>query len=211
MELRGKALGPIQTNCYVLTDSTTKTALVIDPAADHPWLAETLAGYTVTHILLTHAHCDHIDGLDQLRRTTKAPVYLHAAEKDWLESPKLNGSLVVLGRPIQTAAPEHLMHHGDEIEFAGQKIKVLHTPGHTPGSVSFSLPGICFSGDALFNGSIGRTDLPGGDFNTLITSIREQLLTLPEDTRLFPGHGPATTVADEARSNPFLGAGSFRL
>jgi len=205
VELRGRSLGPFQTNCYILTHDDTKTALVIDPGEEDPWLDETLAGYTVTHILLTHGHCDHIGGVDALRCRTGAPVYIHEAEEDWLTDPKLNGSVIVMGRPIVSDPPDRLLKDGDEIQFAGHSIQVMHTPGHTPGGVSFLLPGLCFCGDTVFYRSIGRTDLPGGDFQTLIASIKDRILTLPGDTRLFPGHGPVTTVKDEARLNPFLG------
>lgn len=204
MELLGRPLGPIDTNCYVLRHEQSQTAVVIDPGAADPWLTEVLAGYTLTHILLTHGHFDHIGGVGALRAETGAPVYIHEAEREWLTNPKLNGSVVVMGRPIVTDPPDHLLQDGDEIKFAGLTFQVLHTPGHTPGGVSFLLPGGCFCGDTVFYRFIGRTDLPGGDFGTLITSIKERLLTLPGDTNLLPGHGPTTTVAEEARLNQFL-------
>lgn len=205
MKIHGRPLGPMQANCYILADPEAGTALVIDPGDDDPWLAETLGDLRVSRILLTHAHCDHIGGLDALRRRTGAPVYMHRAEAAWLGDPDLNLSAFIAGpEGIRTDPPEGLLDQGDRFEFNGREIRVLHTPGHSPGGIALLLADICFSGDTLFYRSVGRGDLPGGRMDVLLDSIREHLLTLPEETRVLPGHGPATTVGDERRFNPFL-------
>lgn len=202
----GHPLGPVQANCYVLRDEDRGRALVIDPGADDAWLRETIAGYTVEAILISHAHFDHIGGAAALQELTGAPILIHQAEAEWLTDPQLNGSarrLDVVGL-VTAPAPARFLEHGQQIAFADQRIEVRHTPGHSPGSVSFIFNNICICGDALFQGSIGRTDLPFSDHEQLLSSIREQLLSLPDETTVLPGHGPKTTIGNERRTNPFL-------
>ncbi|WP_018131961.1 MBL fold metallo-hydrolase [Effusibacillus pohliae] len=206
MHVQWFSLGAFQTNCYVLTDESTRTAIVIDPGYNPDIVLDAVDGYRVTHILLTHAHLDHIGGLRQLKEATGAPIYIHENEKEWLTDPMLNGSgrWPQLGGPITGPAADGFVAEGDTIPFAGRKLSVLFVPGHSPGSVAYLLQDQVFAGDTLFYGSIGRTDLPGGDFDTLINSIRSKLYTLPPNTVVYPGHGPETTIERERKSNPFV-------
>ena len=163
-------------------------------------------GINVTDIVLTHAHCDHIAGLDVLRRLLPAAkVTVHALEASWLNAPELNLS-AFLGETVSVAAAHATVKGGEELRLAGRKWKVLNLPGHSPGSIGLysAADEVILSGDALFAGSIGRTDFPNASFDTLAESIRTQLYTLPEDTKVLPGHGPATTIGKELRSNPFV-------
>ncbi|MEX2355446.1 MAG: MBL fold metallo-hydrolase [Thermaerobacterales bacterium] len=205
LQLYGRPLGPLQANCYILARESRCEALVIDPGADDPWLEETLKGYTLTHIVLTHAHYDHIGGLNSLRANTGAPVLIHEAEQEWLADPALN--LSVMGGEASAVVcdgPDQLLAAGDEISFAGHSLRVLHTPGHSPGGITLLVADICLSGDTLFYRSIGRTDLPGGDHGRLLRVMRRELLVLPDEVQVFPGHGPMTTIGDERKFNPFI-------
>lgn len=202
-------LGPVQTNCYIVAHEDGK-CLIIDPGAESGKIKALLEknNWEPLAVLLTHGHFDHIGAVDEVRDAYDVPVYVSELEKDWLGKPGLNGS----GKyPV---IPD--MRIGDADLLVGEKEKALtigpfqiqlfHTPGHSPGSITFGFrdAGFAVVGDTLFRGSIGRTDLVGGNHETLIASIRCSLLTLPAETRIFPGHGPATTPATEQRTNPFL-------
>lgn len=201
-------LGSIQTNCYIV-ENKEKTCLIFDPGGDGKKLLNLLnqRGLKPLAILLTHAHFDHIGAVDVVRDAFHIPVYLHKLEEKWLGEPGLNGSeYFSLIEPIKVKPAEQLLAHEGQMNVGDFIFEVFHTPGHSPGSVSyyFSSDGFVISGDALFQGSIGRTDLPGGNHAQLIKSIHNKLLTLPEDTYVLSGHGPATTIMDEMDSNPFL-------
>lgn len=204
--LASRALGPIGANCYVIGDPVTRLAAVIDPGAGDPWIHATVRqhGLKVQYILLTHSHGDHIMGIDSVHTWSRAPVAIHGAEAEMLADPMRNFS-ALMGQPTAVQA-DRLLKHGDTLALGELRIEVRHTPGHSPGGVSFYLPaqGLVFSGDALFAGSVGRTDIPGAEPEKLVPGIKAQLLTLPGETTVYPGHGPATTVADEAEYNPFL-------
>lgn len=199
-------LGPLPTNTYVVKDEKQQHAVVIDPAADSPQLLREIENFTVEAILLTHAHFDHIAGLNKIRELTGAPVYLHRAEHDWLTDPMKNGS----GRwpevtgPIVCDPADHAFHDEEILTFLQKEWRVMYTPGHSPGGVSLLMEGQVFSGDALFAQSIGRTDLPGGNYEQLIISIQDKLMTLPDEITVYPGHGPATTVGREKEANPYI-------
>jgi len=205
LQIESYALGMFQTNAYVLTNPSTGESIVIDPGMDPEILLDALTKKKVVAILLTHAHLDHIGGLNQVRALTKAPVYIHPLEQEWLTNPDLNGSSRWnLPQPIVCERAEYELTDGQILELAGLRIDVLHTPGHSPGSCSFVIGQICFGGDVLFSQSIGRTDLPGGDYETLMASIQDKLFELDDETIIYPGHGPKTTIDTEKTYNPFV-------
>lgn len=197
-------LGPLETNCYVVVNEETKEAVVVDPGDHSEALLAAITPYRVTHILLTHAHFDHIGGVEAVKAVTGARLLIHEREEEWLTRPELNGSAAWLESPITAPSPDALLKGGEQLMLLGQEVKVLYTPGHSPGHLSFHWGEFVVSGDALFAGSIGRTDLPGGDYATLMQSIKEKLLTLPKATILLPGHGPASSIEHELEWNPFL-------
>lgn len=201
-------LGPIQTNCYIVADEASGQAAVIDPAFDALLIARHLRenNLTLTHILLTHSHFDHVGGLAELTTLfPDVPVMIHEDAVDMLAYAAHQARL--FGLTVDTPSePDHRTQEGDQIKVGRITFDVLYTPGHAPGHISFYDPdeGVIFSGDVLFQGSIGRTDLPGGSMPLLLEVIEEKLLTLPDQTRVFSGHGPATTIGQERRTNPFL-------
>jgi glyoxylase-like metal-dependent hydrolase (beta-lactamase superfamily II) len=201
------ATGPLQCNCQILGDEDSNTALVVDPGDDIPEIEQLLErrGLRVVKILFTHAHFDHIGRAAELKRSTGAPTWLHKLEIPVLES--LDQQAAWIGvEPGEKVEIDHYYDQGDAVEFAGHELQVLFTPGHSPGSVSFYIPSLerLIAGDVLFRDSIGRTDLPGGNTQQLMDSIRDKVLTLPDETAVFPGHGPSTTIGRERRQNPFL-------
>lgn len=206
MIIRTLLVGLIQTNCYVIGDGTTREGAVIDPGGDpDPILAAIDAeGLTIRYILNTHAHFDHMAANEALCAATGAPLGLHPADSALLA---LGGGGKWFGfTSISSPDPTLELYDGQVLRLGELQMTVLHTPGHSPGHVAFYLPdeAALFSGDALFQRSIGRTDLPGGDPATLLDSIHDKLLTLPDETMVYPGHGPATTIGAERRHNPFL-------
>ncbi len=203
MEVYPFVVGPLETNAYVLTQNGK--AVVIDPGADDPFLCEFLEKHSlqVEQILLTHGHYDHIGGVKKLKKTTSAKLGIHALDHDMLLDPQKNLSLF-FGQPLQLCPPDYPLEDEMEIPFSSTVIRVLFTPGHTPGSVCFLWNDWLFSGDTLFCESIGRTDFPGGSLETLLNSIQKKFFTLPDDIRVYPGHGPETTIGHERKHNPFL-------
>ncbi|SDO89761.1 Glyoxylase, beta-lactamase superfamily II [Paenibacillus sp. yr247] len=199
-------LGPVSTNAYLLSDPETKKGIIIDPGMNPKSLIKKIADLDILAILLTHAHFDHIGGVDEIRKLKRCPVYIHDLEADWLTSPKKNGSArwPDLGALIETEPAEYALDEGQTLEFLGIKLKVFHTPGHSPGSVSFLYDKHLFSGDVLFKLSVGRTDLPGGDNNELLDSIQEKLFVLEDDVVVYPGHGAKTTIGFERDNNPYV-------
>lgn len=204
--IRRLPLGPIQTNCYIIRSG--QQALIIDPSEEPTKIIQALEQSSVKPlaILLTHAHFDHIGALQALVDRYQLPVYLHKAEVKWLQDPLLNGSGKYAELPdIQVDVQVTEVKEGT-IELGEFTFDVLETPGHSPGSVSYYFKEQRFvvSGDVLFQGSIGRTDLVGGNLQTLMQSITRKLVELPEETIVYSGHGPETTIGDEMDSNPFL-------
>jgi hydroxyacylglutathione hydrolase len=204
-------VGPLACNCYVVGDSHTKEAIVIDPGDDADVIAEALArrGVHVKAIVATHAHFDHVVAAERLRELTGAPFYLHDLDAPLLDWMQASGRLflgIELPPPpeVDRAAPE-----GELLRAGGVTLEVLHTPGHSPGSISLIGEDVIFSGDTLFAGSIGRTDLPGGDTVTLLNAVKQKLFPLGDDLPVYPGHGPATTLGEERLSNPFVGERGF--
>lgn len=201
-------LGPLQTNAYLLSNAN-KECIIFDPGGEGQKLISTIEKQQLkpTAILLTHAHFDHIGAVEDVRNKWRIPVYIHEKEKDWLTNPSLNGSQLFLsGQTITTEAADQLIKTEGQLTIGSFTFHVFHTPGHSPGSLSFYLSEIdvVFSGDALFAGSIGRTDLPGGNHDELLKSIHDKLLTLSEETMVLSGHGFETTIGTEMDSNPFL-------
>jgi glyoxylase-like metal-dependent hydrolase (beta-lactamase superfamily II) len=200
------ALGPAQTNCYLVGVEPSCEAVVIDPG----WEADAIlaearsADLTIKAILLTHGHFDHIGAVAEVKETLKVPLIAHVREIDLLDA---KGGAELFGFRIRSVPqPDRLVEHGETVEISALKFEVRYVPGHTVGHVAFveHQHRAAFVGDVLFAGSIGRTDLPGGDYDTLIASIADQLLTLPDDFRVYPGHGPPTTIGLERNTNPFL-------
>ncbi len=202
-------VGPLQVNCFILADEKTKEAIVIDPGDDAQDILKIIKdkGLRVRYIVNTHAHFDHVGANKAIKAATGAELLIHEADATVLATISRQArSFGMTAEP--SPLPDRLLKHGDTIVAGEVSLTVLHTPGHTPGGISLLEQGIVFTGDALFAGSIGRTDFPGGDLRTLIRSIKTNLMTLPDDTKVFSGHGPASTIGDERRENPFLNASS---
>jgi len=197
-------LGPIGTNCYVVRpDTGGEEAVVVDPSGDATELRLRIArsGARCTGILVTHGHWDHLVGVAALAEGTGAPVYMPAGERALLESP---GAFTPADVSVRPYTPDVLLEGGERIEVAGIAFDVLSVPGHSPAHVAYHADGHLFSGDVLFAGSVGRTDLPGADWDTLLRSLRLLMDTLPPETVVHPGHGPVTTLGAELARNPFL-------
>ncbi len=198
-------VGAFAENCYLVGCEETSEGVVLDPGDEISRILASIErlGLSVKYILLTHGHLDHVKELKAINEVLRVPVFMHRGDQFLLDN-----------LPVQAASfgltcagiPEvhHYIDEGDSVEFGHQKFGILHTPGHSPGSVTYFAGDMAFVGDVLFAGSIGRTDLPGGDYDTLIASIKEKLYPLGDETRIYPGHGPATTIAEEKRTNPFL-------
>ncbi len=200
-------IGPIMTNCYLLLNDDDEKVIIVDPGGEASAVIHRLEQYpkyTPVAILLTHGHFDHILGVEELRKKYNIPVYAHEDEKETLHTPEFNmGSDMGEGLCIDA---DHYVRDGEELELGGFKIKCLHTPGHTPGGVCFYLAEekIVFSGDSLFNQSIGRTDFPNGSASQLVRSVADKLFTLPDDVKVLPGHEQLTTIGFEKQYNPFF-------
>ena len=201
-------VGMLACNCSILGDEATGEAIVIDPGDDIERVQEILTRHNLTPklIVATHAHIDHVGGIEKLQKATGAAVLMHREDLPLYQNLATQAAWLGVEPPGAVEAGQFLKE-GDAIRCGSLALEVLHTPGHSPGSLSLHMPGEhrrIFSGDTLFQGSIGRTDLWGGSFDQILRSIHETLLRFPDDTPVFPGHGPATTIGDERESNPFL-------
>lgn len=203
--IEGRAMGVMGANCYIVSCPETKKAAVIDPGAEgkriQRWVLE--KGYHVEYILLTHGHLDHIGAVDELRDAFGAKVGIHANDANMLTDGQKNLS-TYMGSSLEMKPADFLLEDGQTITIGQITITVLTTPGHTLGGVCFLTAEGLLSGDTLFAGSIGRTDFPGGSLEQLLDGIEEKLMVLPEETRVYPGHGEETTIGREKRANPFL-------
>ena len=210
MRIERFQVGPLENNLYLLTAENSHDAIVVDPSLEsESVLAEILRrGLSVKRILLTHAHFDHIAMVKPFHDETKAPVYLHPNDREFYDRGEEQAGAWGFAWPGSVPVTNWI---GDEEEVGipGIEARAILTPGHSPGSVTFVTPEGLIVGDVLFRGSVGRTDLPGGDWPTLVQSVRGRLFTLPIDTRVFPGHGPETIIGHEIRTNPFVGEPAF--
>ncbi|MEE8191412.1 MAG: MBL fold metallo-hydrolase [Gemmatimonadales bacterium] len=197
--------GVYQENCYILADPETGDAVIIDPGEDSDLFLRRMEteGFTLRAVWLTHAHLDHILGVKDVVERSGAPLHMHPADRPLYDGIAEQGAWLGVQAP-QPPAPDHELAHGDALQLGGLEFEVRHVPGHSPGSVAFVGHGVAIVGDAIFAGSVGRVDLPGGDGGTLLASIRDQLMTLPDETIVYSGHGPETTVGAERRTNPFV-------
>lgn len=205
MRMTRMVVGAIATNCYIVSDENTKKAFIVDPGGDAERIKNKVAesGLTVEAILLTHGHFDHMMAVDELRDCYGAKVYLGEAEKELIANAQQNVS-AMFGKPMTTTA-DVFVKDGEILNIAGFSIQVIATPGHTKGGVCYYMKEqeAAFSGDTIFQCSVGRTDFPGGSQSELSRSIGEKLFVLPDDTQLFPGHGDSTVVSYERKYNPF--------
>ncbi|WP_332646740.1 MBL fold metallo-hydrolase [Lysinibacillus sp. 54212] len=210
LNIRTYSLGPIQTNCYIVSNKN-KECVIFDPGEEGVRLVKEIRaiGLKPLAIFLTHTHFDHIGAVEILREAFQVPVYVHEKEVDWLGDPMKNGSGKYAELPnyvVKTPEVEHIIREEQIFEVGNITFKAVFTPGHSPGSVSyiFEEDGFAIVGDTLFERSVGRTDLIGGSMSVLLKSIHDKLLSLPEDTIIYPGHGGYTTPAAEMEMNPFL-------
>ena len=205
MIIKKLAVGPIMANCFIIGCESTKEAAVIDPGDDSDRILMELAKseLNVKYLINTHGHFDHVGANKKLKEVTGAQLAIHPDDEPMLN--ELSHSASMFGLSAENSPPaDILLKHGDEIRFGKITLKVIHTPGHSKGGICLYTKGHLFSGDTLFQGSIGRTDLPGGDYDTLISSIKQNLLAFDDETIVYTGHGPETNIGYEKRSNPFL-------
>lgn len=206
MRIERFPVGPLDNNLYLLTADKGSDAIVVDPSLESAGVLRAIAsrGLVVKRILLTHAHIDHILMAKPFRDATGAEVWLHEGDRTLYELGPVQAEQMGLAWP-GTAPIDHWMTDGEEVGIPGIEAKAIHTPGHSPGSVTFVTPEGLIAGDVLFRESVGRVDLPGGDWETLVHSIRGRLFPFPRGTAVHPGHGPATSIGHEMKLNPFVG------
>ena len=206
MIIKTLAVGPIQANCYILGCEDTLEAAVIDPGDDTDRILYALSESSLIAkiIINTHGHFDHVSANKRLKEETGAPILIHSLDAPMLD--QLSSSAAAWGMSADNSPrPDRELNDGDEVPFGNIILKVIHTPGHTPGGISLFAADVVFVGDTLFAGSIGRTDFPGGSFEALRESIRKRLFILGDHVKVYTGHGPPTTIGEERRSNPFVG------
>ncbi len=202
LDINSLTVSMFATNCYIVSCPDTREALIIDPGAEGKSIIALVdrLGLKVKYIINTHAHVDHIGANGKLKQEYSVPILLNRKDLELYQNPGFGLKLILKKQPF----PDQFLAEGDEVSFGNLKLQVLETPGHTEGGICLLGSGAVFCGDTLFAGSIGRTDLAGGTYESLIESIESKLLTLPPETKVYPGHGPATTVKAEASGNPFL-------
>lgn len=203
MILKRLPTGMLASNCYILGDKNE--GIIIDPGANRGDILEMVkrTGFKIKYIILTHSHIDHIISVDEIRYKLNAKVLIHEAEGEFLSDPMKNGS-VLFGVRETFSPADVLLKDGDVVNLEGLKLKIIHTPGHTPGGICIKVDDNLFTGDTLFNMSIGRTDLGDGDYDDLINSIKNKIMVLNDKIVVYPGHGTATTIGYERKHNPFI-------
>jgi hydroxyacylglutathione hydrolase len=207
MIVKTLAVGPFASNCYLVGSEKSKRGMVIDPGAEPNTILNNIEklGLSITLIVVTHTHVDHVGALKEIKDATGAEFALHELEyESWRNKKEQAFFDMMPGLSVQPVSPDRLLKENDVIEIDDLHFTVLHTPGHSRGGICLVGHGVIFSGDTLFNFGIGRTDFPGCSHSQLIDSINSKIMALPDDTVVYPGHGPATTVGDERRTNPFL-------
>ena len=204
MILKKLELGMFASNCYVVGDESTKEGMIIDPGADAKQILNTIEdlGLNIKVIVLTHSHMDHVGALAEVKEATGAEIAIHADEAQFLQRQPARHIFNPFSQPLPPI--DRLLNEGDTIDIGSLHFRVLHTPGHSPGGICLVEEGIVFSGDTLFNFGIGRADFPGASYDQEIDSIQTKLMTLPDNTVVYPGHGPDTTIGVERKVNPFL-------
>ncbi len=204
LTIQSFAVMPFDENCYVVSDETGE-GVVIDPGGMESAILAYIreAKLSIKAVLDTHGHCDHIGANDAIRDATGAPLYIHKEDAPMLDNMRLNLS-AFMGFKVLSRPAEHLLSEGDKISFGQSALEVLHTPGHTTGGICFIGDGVAFTGDTLFAGSIGRSDFPGGSEVELIGNIKKKLLALPDETKVYAGHGPSSEIGWERTHNPYL-------
>lgn len=205
MTVKKLIVGPMEANCYILADEKTKRAIIIDPGDEAEKILRKVNAeeLEIIYIVNTHAHIDHIGANDMIREETGACLLIHSADAPFLEDPEMNLSIMI-DKKRKFSSPTKMLEEGDQIRVDGISLRVLHTPGHTPGSICLHVKDKLFTGDTLFAGSVGRTDLPGGNLLDLENSIKEKLLVFSDEVIVYPGHGPQTTIGKEKQDNPFV-------
>lgn len=205
MKVEMLVVGPVATNCYIVWCEDSWEAMVIDPGDEGGKILEAIRReeVEVKYVVNTHGHLDHIGANDVVRKACGAPLLIHRLDAEALENPELNLS-AFFWREVKASPPDKVLEEGDHIRLGKLKFKVLHTPGHSPGSICLLGEEAIFTGDTLFAGSIGRTDMPGGSFQKIMYSLKHRLLPLPDSLKVYPGHGPETVLGYEKRVNPYL-------
>ncbi|MCG8400336.1 MAG: MBL fold metallo-hydrolase [Firmicutes bacterium] len=206
MIFEGFGVGPMEANCYIIGCAETKEAAVVDPGAEGGRILSRLEklGLQCKSIILTHGHMDHVGAINEVRQATDANVMIHSGDADMLTSPAQNLSLF-MGSMLKFKKADRVLEDGDKVQVGNVLLEVIHTPGHTPGGICIKIKGGgIITGDTLFAGSVGRSDFPGGSHNVLINSIKTRLLNFPDDTKVYPGHGPESSIGAEKKYNPFL-------
>lgn len=205
MLVKKLVVGDLQTNCYILGDEKSKEGVLIDPGGEPEKIEKLIQdeGLNIKYIILTHGHADHIAALSQLKENTNASILIHPADSDMLVEPSYNLSFFT-GENLVCPEADRFLNDGDKITVGALELEVLHTPGHSPGGISLFLDKVIFTGDTLFCEGIGRTDLPGASHTQLLHSIKNKILKKPDDTVVYPGHGPETTIGEEKRNNPWI-------
>jgi hydroxyacylglutathione hydrolase len=200
---RRLVVGPFASNCYIVGSESSKEGMIIDPGADAGKILAGVRdlGLDIKTILITHGHIDHVSALKEVKDATGAETLIHADDARALQDGR---QAMMLGVSYPVSPPDRLLKDGDSVDVGELHFTVLHTPGHSPGGICLAGEGVVFSGDTLFNFGIGRYDFPGSSGTQLMESIRTKLMTLPDDTAVYPGHGPDTTIGTERRGNPFL-------